>query len=253
MRKWLLAMTAFLALLVLGGVALASQDYSPATNGCQPEAKVVVDQPVCDNSRAVTGRVTGTACGDAAVTIRQTYTCGWYTNNRLVGTGHTTADGAFAVPLSDTLSSCSYSCRPCIAVIEVKVECPCGPLQVEAGVLGPSRFPIPAIIPVPQAGQTTLLGQWDPRGAGATVTVADQQGHVLGTGLIQPDGSFVIYLSRPLQSGERITVIGACGWDTLMMVVIGPIPIPEAGTWLLLGAGLAGVAGYVGLRWRARK
>jgi hypothetical protein len=83
------------------------------------------------------------------------------------------------------------------------------------------------------------------------VSVADQQGHVIGTGIIQPDGSFVVHLSRPLQAGETITVSG-CGLNAFR-TVLGPIAIPEAGTWLLLGAGLAGVAGYVGLRWRARQ
>jgi hypothetical protein len=113
MRKWLLAMTVFLALLVLGGVALAqyaggyspyAQDYSPATNGCPPEAKVGVDSPWClyIPIEVVTGRVTGTACGDAAVTIRHTSLCAGI-NNRLVGAGRTTADGAFTVPLSETL------------------------------------------------------------------------------------------------------------------------------------------------------
>jgi hypothetical protein len=32
-----------------------------------------------------------------------------------------------------------------------------------------------------------------------------------------------------------------------------PPEIPEAGSLLMLGTGLAGLAGYVGLRWRARK
>jgi hypothetical protein len=106
MRKWLLALTVFLSLLVLGGVALAqyAQDYGPATNGCPPEAKVGVDSPWClyIPIEVVTGRVTGTACGDAAVTIRHTSLCAGI-NNRLVGAGRTTADGAFTVPLSETL------------------------------------------------------------------------------------------------------------------------------------------------------
>ena len=32
-----------------------------------------------------------------------------------------------------------------------------------------------------------------------------------------------------------------------------PVPIPEPGSALLLAGGLAGIAGYLGLRWRARK
>jgi hypothetical protein len=242
MRKWLLAMTVFLALLVLGGVALAQ-------SGCPLEARVSVDKPECLGRSiidVVTGRVTGTACGDAAVTIRYTNTC--YGPDRLVGAGRTTADGAFTIPLSETLGLGQMGCH---AWIDVEVECACGPLRVREYFYVP-KTTVPATIPVPLAGQTTIRGQWDYCYAGATVTVADQQGHVIGTGIIQPDGSFVVYLSRPLRSGELITVSSVCG-PNILRQVIGPIPIPEAGTWLLLGAGLAGVAGYVGLRWRARK
>lgn len=34
---------------------------------------------------------------------------------------------------------------------------------------------------------------------------------------------------------------------------VPPVPIPEPGSLLMLGAGVASVAGYVGLRLRARK
>jgi hypothetical protein len=111
---------------------------------------------------------------------------------------------------------------------------------------------VPATIPVPAPGSNVIRGQWDARCAGMTVTVTDAGGNVIGTGTIQPDGSFVIYLIRPLQSGETVTVTSVCGPNTLS-VVIGPSPIPEAGTLLMFGTGLAGLAGYAGLRWRARK
>ncbi len=32
-----------------------------------------------------------------------------------------------------------------------------------------------------------------------------------------------------------------------------PVAIPEPGSLLMLGTGVAGLAGYVGLRWRSRK
>jgi hypothetical protein len=111
---------------------------------------------------------------------------------------------------------------------------------------------VPATIPVPAPGSNVVRGQWDSRCAGLEVIVKDAAGNILGTGIIQPDGSFVVYLSRPLVAGERITIIGECGPNSFTEV-LGPIPIPEAGTLLMLGAGLAGVAGYVGLRRRARK
>jgi hypothetical protein len=111
---------------------------------------------------------------------------------------------------------------------------------------------VPPVIPVPAPGSNVIRGQWDSQCAGQTVTVTDSGGNVIGVGIIQPDGSFVIYLTRPLIAGETVTVSAPCGPNSLSQV-LGPVPIPEAGTLLMLGAGLAGMAGYVGLRLRARK
>ncbi|PKO23489.1 MAG: hypothetical protein CVU38_03820 [Chloroflexi bacterium HGW-Chloroflexi-1] len=111
---------------------------------------------------------------------------------------------------------------------------------------------VPPVIRPPYPGDTVITGTWDPQCAGNVVTVTDANGIVLGTGIIQPDGSFVVNLNRPLVTGESVTVSSPCGPNPLL-TVLGPVPIPEAGTLLMLGAGLAGLAGYAGLRWRARK
>lgn len=100
MYKWMVATAVLLGLLALGGVALAQ-------SGCPSEASISVDKPLCPGSKMVLGQVTGTACGDAPVTIYHTATA-YSENARLVGAGRTTASGAFTILLNEALrGSCT--------------------------------------------------------------------------------------------------------------------------------------------------
>ena len=250
MHKWMLVTAVFLGLLALSGVALAQ-------SGCPPEARVIVDGPLCSGTQAVTGRVAGTACGDAAVTIRHTATCDGI-DDLLVGAGRTTANGDFTVPLSETLYSGHLGCSDESAWINVDVECPCGPLEVREDIPVSFKTGIPPAIPVPQAGATIITGQWAPSCEGLSFTVTDQDGNVIGTGVVQADGSFVIQLLRPLETDEVvfITVVGTAVSDICRFCTVpkdftyqlGPVSIPESSTLLLLACGLAGLAGVVKAR-----
>ncbi|MBA1193086.1 BapA prefix-like domain-containing protein [Pseudomonas entomophila] len=178
----------------LNGETLSVVQTNPAGASSPSTALVAADvtapQAVTGLQLADDGRtLSGTGEPGARVTVRDAA-------GTVLGVATVAADGTFSVPLGSaqqngqTLSvvqaDAAGNASPATSLSAPDVTTPAAPGALELAADG-----------------VTLTGTGEP---GATVSVRDAQGTVLGTGLVGADGTFSLTLNRPQLDGQNLTV-----------------------------------------------
>ncbi|MGK6319254.1 Ig-like domain-containing protein, partial [Sphingomonas sp. DT-204] len=133
--------------------------------------------------------VTGTGEPGATVEVRDP-------DGNLVGTGPVGDDGSYTVTLTEPQAN-----GESLTVIQTD---PAGNASDPTTALAPdiTAPDAPTNLAVGDDG-ITLTGTGEP---GASVEVTDENGNVIGTGTVNPDGSFSVTLATPQTHGEALTV-----------------------------------------------
>ncbi len=164
--------------------------------------------------------VSGTGEPGATVTVRDA-------GGTVLGTALVAANGAYAVSLSTPQANGQ--------VLQVTQADAAGNVSGQTPVTAPDITAPLAPAGSVAAGGATLVGTGEP---GATVTVRDAGGTVIGTGLVAANGSFTVTLSSPQNNGQLLTLrqADAAGNVSPSVPVTAPDTTPPA-------APLATVAG----------
>jgi VCBS repeat-containing protein len=133
--------------------------------------------------------LTGSGEAAATVTVRDA-------NGNVLGTAVVGADGTFTVPLSSSQTNGQN--------LSVGQTDPAGNASAQVPVTAADTTPpaAPTSLAVGADG-STLTGAGE---AGATVTVRDSNGNVLGSAVVAADGTFTVPLSTPQTNGQILSV-----------------------------------------------
>ncbi|WP_230482123.1 BapA/Bap/LapF family large adhesin [Sphingomonas sp. Leaf21] len=184
---------AVLGVAGVGGLVAAVSGGGGGGGGSTPTAPadtVAPGRPTA--SFSPTGNsVTGT--GEAGATVRVTDAAG-----NVLGTGTVGADGNFTIPVNPPQTNGQ--------AVTVTQADPAGNVSPGLGVSAPDTTP-PAAPTATLGGQgTTVTGTGE---AGATVTVRNGAGQVLGTAVVGAQGGYTLTLTTPQTNGGTLTVTQA--------------------------------------------
>ncbi|MGJ7455081.1 BapA/Bap/LapF family large adhesin, partial [Sphingomonas parapaucimobilis] len=136
---------------------------------------------------------TGSGEVGAIVTLRDA-------SGTVIGTGQVGADGGFSVPLNPAQANGG--------TVSATLTDAAGNVSTPTSVAAPDITPPAPPVAVLDATGTIVSGQGE---VGATVTVRDAGGGVLGTGIVGPQGSYTVTLSAPQLDAQVLSVTQADG------------------------------------------
>ncbi|OMJ32347.1 hypothetical protein BSZ14_08530 [Sphingomonas sp. Sph1(2015)] len=181
----------------LNGQVLAVTQADAAGNTSPPSPAIAPDltaplAPVftLDGTGA---NATGSGEVGAIVTLRDA-------SGTVIGTGQVGADGGFSVPLNPAQANGG--------TVSATLTDAAGNVSTPTSVAAPDITPPAPPVAVLDATGTIVSGQGE---VGATVTVRDAGGGVLGTGIVGPQGSYTVTLSAPQLDAQVLSVTQADG------------------------------------------
>ncbi|MCE0782037.1 BapA/Bap/LapF family large adhesin, partial [Pseudomonas sp. NMI542_15] len=171
----------------------------------------------------------GTAEGGARVEVKDAL-------GNLIGSAIAGPDGSFSLTLDPPQANGE--------TLSITVTDAAGNTSVPLSYTAPD-ITAPAIVTDVVAGDGSLAvsGRGEP---GATVQVRDTQGVVLGSGIVAPNGTFVVDLEAPLAAGENIVLVqtdAAGNTSAGVSVTVADTPLPESPSGVLVAGDGSSVSG----------
>ena len=171
----------------------------------------------------------GTAEGGARVEVKDA-------SGNLIGSAIAGPDGSFSLTLDPPQANGE--------TLSITVTDAAGNTSVPLSYVAPD-ITAPAIVTDVVAGDGSLAvsGRGEP---GATVEVRDTQGAVLGSGIVAPNGTFVVDLDAPLTAGENIVLVqtdAAGNTSAGVSVTVADTPLPESPSGVVVAGDGSSVSG----------